>query len=366
MIRIFYDHQKFSTQKYGGISRYFASLLDAIENAEDFEYILGVYYSTNHYLQQKPWFLDNVLAEKLLESEHSRKIFKINEHYCKHLLGKNNFDVCHPTYYDPYFLERLHKPLVTTIHDMTYERLPEYFWANDPLTFHKRLSVEHANKIIAISETTKNDLLYYTTAKPEQIHVVYHGIDIETPLTFEPIPDLPESYLLYVGDRSGYKNFYLFMNAYAKIQEKFPDLQVILTGGGRLGIADMELIKRLKIGDKVRHIGATDEQLNTLYQKAVLFVYPSLHEGFGLPILEAFKTQCPILLSDTDCFREIAANAAEFFNPHDLDHLIHAITDLVLNESKRRELVVKGNTRLLDFPIQKCTDETLAVYKELV
>ncbi|MDB5022001.1 MAG: glycosyltransferase family 1 protein [Pedobacter sp.] len=365
MIKIFYDHQKFSTQKYGGISRYFANLLEAIEDAEEFEYVLGVFYSTNHYLQQKPWFLDNVLAERLLESEHSRKIFKINEHYSKHILGKNNFDIFHPTYYDPYFLERLNKPLVTTIHDMTYERLPEYFWANDPLTFHKRLSVEHADKIIAISETTKNDILQYTTAKPEQIHVVYHGIDCETPLTFATMPELPESYLLYVGDRSGYKNFYLFMNAYSKIKEKYPDLQVILTGGGRLGIADMELIKRLKIGDQVTHLSASDEQLNTLYQKALFFVYPSLHEGFGLPILEAFKAQCPMLLSDTDCFREIAADAAEFFNPRDLDHLVHSITDLITNESRRRELVVKGNARLLHFPIKKSTDETFAVYKTL-
>lgn len=366
MIKIFYDHQKFSTQKYGGISRYFASLLEAIEDADEFEYALGVYYSTNHYLQQKPWFLDNVLVERLLQSEHSRRIFKINEQYCKHILAKNNFDIFHPTYYDPYFLERLHKPLVTTIHDMTYERLPEYFWANDPLTFHKRLSVEHADRIIAISETTKNDLLNYTTAKPEQIRVVYHGIDCETPLEFAPMPDLPENYLLYVGDRSGYKNFYLFMNAYTKIQHQYPDLQVILTGGGKLGIADMELIKRLKIGEKVTHIGASDPQLNTLYQKALLFVYPSLHEGFGLPILEAFKAQCPILLSDTDCFREIAGNAAEFFKPHDLDHLIHAITDLITDEGKRKELVKKGSARLLDFPIDKCTKETLAVYKELV
>jgi glycosyltransferase involved in cell wall biosynthesis len=366
MIKVFYDHQKFSTQKYGGISRYFANLLEAIKDADEFEYILGVYYSTNHYVRQKPWFLDNLLAERLLKSEHSGKIFKINEQYSKHILWKNNFDIFHPTYYDPYFLGKLHKPLVTTIHDMTYERLPEYFWANDPLTCHKRLSVERADKIIAISDTTKNDLLYYTNARPEQIRVVYHGIDCEKPLYFAPMPGLPEEYLLYVGDRSGYKNFYLFMNAYSKIQKRFPDLQVILAGGGRLGIADLELIKRLKIGDNVRHIGATDEELNTLYQKALFFVYPSLHEGFGLPILESFKAQCPILLSDTECFREIAGDAAEFFNPHDLDHLVHAITDMVTSESKRKELVLKGNARILNFPIKKSTDETLAVYKELV
>jgi glycosyltransferase involved in cell wall biosynthesis len=365
MVKVFYDHQKFSTQKYGGISRYFASLLEAIDGSDEFTYLLGVYYSTNHYLTRKPWFLDHAMGERLLESEHSRIIYKINEQYSKHLLGKNNFDIFHPTYYDPYFLEKIKKPLVTTIHDMTYERLPEYFWANDPLTFHKRLSVEHADKIIAISETTKSDLLYYTTARPEQIEVVYHGIDCNIPLEFAFMPDLPEEYLLYVGDRSGYKNFYLFMNAFTQLQHKFPDLKIILAGGGRLGIADIELIKRLEIADKVTHIGATDEQLNTLYKQAMIFVYPSLHEGFGLPILEAFKAQCPILLSDTECFREIAADAAAFFDSKDLDSLISVISDLILNEGKRKELVAKGNSRLLDFPMQKCTDETLAIYKSL-
>jgi glycosyltransferase involved in cell wall biosynthesis len=366
MLKVFYDHQKFSTQKYGGISRYFANLVEAIQNTDDFEYLLGVYYSTNHYLNKKPWFLKNVVAQSLLKSDHSRKIYLINQQYCKFLLNKNSFDVFHPTYYDPYFLGKLKKPLVTTIHDMTYERLPEYFWANDPLTFHKRLSVEHADKIIAISETTKKDLLQYTTAKEEQIKVVYHGIDLELPLGFAEIPGLPENYLLYVGDRSGYKNFYLFMNAFSKIHAKFPDIHVILTGGGKLGIADVELIKRLKIGERVRHLNATDEELNTLYQRATLFVYPSLHEGFGLPVLEAFKAQCPILLSDTDCFREIAQDGAAFFDAHDLDSLIDSITMLITTVSKRQDLVLKGSARLLDFPIQKSTAETLAVYKNLV
>jgi glycosyltransferase involved in cell wall biosynthesis len=366
MLKVFYDHQKFSTQKYGGISRYFANLIDAIKHTDDFEYLLGVYYSSNHYLQQKPWFLKNVVAETLLASDHSRKIYMINEQYCKFLLNQNKFDIFHPTYYDPYFLGKLKKPLITTIHDMTYERLPEYFWANDPLTFHKRLSVEHADKIIAISETTKKDLLYYTTAREEQIEVVYHGIDLETPLEFAVMPGLPENYLLYVGDRSGYKNFYLFMNAFSKIHTKYPDLQVILTGGGKLGIADVELIKRLKIGDRVQHLNATDEELNTLYKHALLFVYPSLHEGFGLPILEAFKAQCPILLSDTDCFKEIAQDGAAFFASHNLDDLVDSITMLINSESRRQDLVLKGNARLLYFPIQKSTDETLAVYRKLL
>jgi glycosyltransferase involved in cell wall biosynthesis len=366
MLKVFYDHQKFSTQKYGGISRYFANLVDAIKHTDDFEYVLGVYYTTNHYLNQRPWFLKNVVAETLLESDHSRKIYMINEQYCRFLLSKNKYDIFHPTYYDPYFLGKLTKPLVTTIHDMTYERLPEYFWANDPLTFHKRLSVEHADKIIAISETTKRDILEYTTAREEQIEVVYHGIDLETPLEFAVIPGLPENYLLYVGDRSGYKNFYLFMNAFSKIHNKFPDLQVILTGGGKLGIADVELIKRLKLEDRIQHVNATDEELNTLYQRAMLFVYPSLHEGFGLPILEAFKAQCPILLSDTDCFREIAQDAAGFFSARSLDDLVDSITMLITSESKRQDLVAKGNVRLLEFPMKKSTDETLAVYRMLL
>ncbi|WP_080056175.1 glycosyltransferase family 4 protein [Spirosoma aerolatum] len=363
-MKVFIDHQKFTTQKYGGISRYFANIIEGIKQSDSITYQLGVLHAKNHYIKDEPLALKGSLSDKIL-SRSEKADYMLNQYYCERLLSKSEFDVFHPTYYDPYFFKQLKKPLVVTIHDLTYERLPEYFWAKDPLTYQKRLNIERADAIIAISNTTRNDLLHFFKVDPAKVSVIYHGIDIDTPLQFAPIANLPERYVLFVGDRSGYKNFYLFMNAIKPLLLSDPTLQVILTGGGRVEIADEEFLKRLGLTDRVRHINATDEQLNSLYKNAQLFVYPSLYEGFGLPILEAYKARCPILLSDTECFREVAADAAVFFKATDQDDLTSKLSSTLADHALRAELVERGMKRLADFPLKKSIDATLDVYKSL-
>lgn len=364
MTKVLIDHQKFSTQKYGGISRYFANIIQGIKRTNDITYQLGVVHARNHYIQNLPLPIKGNLSDIVLNG-NGKVDYKLNQLYCKRLLDKADFDVFHPTYYDPYFIKPLKKPLVITIHDMTYERLPEYFWAKDPLTEQKRLNINRADAIITISKTTRKDLLSFFDVDPSKVSIIYHGIDIDTPLLTQPIDNLPEQYVLFVGDRSGYKNFYLFMNAMRQVAHAFPDLHVVLTGGGKLEIADREFIQRLGLTDRVQHINATDEQLNLLYQQAQLFVYPSLYEGFGLPILEAFKAQCPILLSDTECFREIATDAAVYFEATELDDLIDKLSTTLADSTLKAQLVEKGTKRLADFPLQKSIDQTLDVYKSL-
>src|SRR5690606_12253576 len=131
------------------------------------------------------------LPEKLKQAVANPKLAsKYNELYCSHLLKQNNFDIFHPTYYDSYFLNKLKKPLVITIHDMTYERLPEYFWSRDTLSRNKRLNIERADQIIAISETTKNDLVAFSDVDASKIKVVYHGIDLQEPLLLKEVAQL--------------------------------------------------------------------------------------------------------------------------------------------------------------------------------
>jgi len=360
-LKVLFDHQKFSTQKYGGISRYFANIIQSIKTSSNFEYKLGVLASNCHYIKNESQPL-NILGSRITDPSVA---YKINKLYCNQLLSKNDFDIFHPTYYDPYFIEKVKKPVVVTIHDMTYERLPEYFWAHDSLTYQKRLNIERADKIIAISDTTKKDLIKYSNVDPSKIALVYHGIETDTALITAPVTGLPENYILFVGDRGGYKNFYLFVDAFKVLSEKYPALRVVITGGGKMGIAEIELLKRLKLQDKVQHVNVTDEQLNYLYKNALFFVYPSLCEGFGLPILEAFKAECPILLSDTDCFKEIGADAAFFFRKYELEDLIIQMESLIKDVDLRQELIKKGLERLKDFPIEKSIEETLSVYQSL-
>jgi glycosyltransferase involved in cell wall biosynthesis len=365
MPKIFFDHQKFTTQKFGGISRYFSNIINAIKQHPEFDYLLGVANSNNYYIKDEKQILNNAFADFFLKSKYDFRTFKINELYCKYLLNQNKFDIFHPTYYEPYFINKLKKPMVTTIHDMTHEKLPQYFWVKDPLTAYKRINVVKADKIIAISETTKRDLLTYLSVDEKKVEVIYHGIDLETSLFIEEIKNLPPHYILFIGDRGGYKNFYLLLDAFSEISKKNPDIQLVLSGGGNLEGADVEIINRLKLNDKVKHFNVSDGQLNYLYKNALLFIYPSLYEGFGLPILEAFKANCPVLLSKTDCFEEIAHDAAAFFSPFDLEDLIFQIEKLIGDSKLRKQLIDKGNKRLLDFPLKKSMDKTLALYKTL-
>lgn len=364
MTKVLIDHQKFSTQKYGGISRYFANIINGIKRTNTLTYQLGVLHAKNQYIQNEPLPLKGTFSDQLLNrNEHYD--YRLNQFYCKQLLDKGNFDVFHPTYYDPYFLGRLRKPLVITIHDLTYERLPEYFWAQDPLTYQKRLNIDRADAIIAISKTTRNDLIHFFDVDPAKVSVIHHGIDLDGPLLLEPIADLPERFVLFVGDRSGYKNFYLFMNAIQPLLLDIPNLHVVLAGGGPMHVADREFLRRLKITDRVRHIGATDGQLNYLYKNAQLFVYPSLYEGFGLPILEAFKAQCPVVLSNTPCFHEVADDAAIYFTPNHLADLTCKLASTLADSTLRTELIERGTSRLRQFPLQRSIDQTLNIYKSL-
>jgi len=365
MLKILFDHQKFSTQRYGGISRYFANIVQDIKTKPDFDYEIGCLYSPNHYIKDEPQLLNSKLGTALLQSKYGTKAYKLNQQYCKYLIGKGNYDILHPTYYDPYFLGKNKKPLVTTVHDMTHERLPEYFWAEDNLTYNKKLNIAAADRIIAISETTKSDLMEYSDVNPAKIEVIYHGIDMETPLVYEAPSDIPELYFLYVGDRSGYKNFYRFLYAFKRLSEKYPEVEMLLTGGGKIAIADRELISRLKLQDKVKHLNVSDEELNYLYKNAVAFVYPSLHEGFGLPILEAFKAECPVILSDTPCFLEIGADAVAYFSTYEAESLYFVMEKMLTDAEYRTLLVSLGSKRLLDFPIGKSLDQTYQVYQSL-
>ncbi|TZF84994.1 glycosyltransferase family 4 protein [Pedobacter sp. BS3] len=359
MTRILFDHQKFSTQRYGGISRYFANIIEYIKPLPDFSYKLGVLSSKNQYIKPHIPFPTQDLGMM------NDWVYTINKLYCDYLLNQDQFDIFHPTYYDTYFFNRLKKPLVITVHDMTHERLPEYFWAKDPLSHNKRLNIERADKIIAISETTKHDLLKHTDVDERKIEVIYHGIDINNLPQAKKINGLPAQYILFVGDRGGYKNFYLFLEAFKQISAKYPDIHIVLTGGGNLEIAEHEYINYLKLAGKISHVHASDEELFYLYQNALFFVYPSLYEGFGLPILEAYRAGCPVILSDTVCFKEVAANAALFFSALSAESLAEALEKAITDTVLRENLIKQGKERLLLFPLEKSMDQTLEVYHSL-
>ena len=210
-MKILFDHQIFNRQRFGGISRYFANIYETIHHTPHITAELSILYSENYYIRDFDGILSNRLGELLLSKES--RCNKWNKNYSRYLINQNNFDVLHPTYFHPYFLKYLKRPFILTVHDMTYESIPQYFPSTDALPYQKRLLMERADKIIAISETTKADILKYSHVKEDKIEVIYHGIEQNAP-TYEEVINLPSEYILYVGDRQGYKNFHIVVQAF--------------------------------------------------------------------------------------------------------------------------------------------------------
>lgn len=362
-MKVLFDHQTFSKQRYGGISRYFANVYHTMQNSESFQANISAFCTQNYYVKEINTAFSRFLGNTLLKKE--KRNYKWNRRYSEYLISKNDFDVFHPTYFDPYFLPHLKKPFVLTVHDMIYEIFPEYFPPQDPLPYHKRLLMEKAEKIIAISEITKADILKYSNVEENKIEVIYHGIDLNS-VDYEDVADLPKEYILFVGDRTLYKNFHIVAEAFREIVSEKPNLRLVLVGGGSIKYGDSEFLRRNNILDKTIQISATDEQLNTIYKNALCFIYPSLYEGFGLPILEAFKNNCPVLLSNCSCFEEIAGAAAQYFEAKSLQSLINKINQIIEDAALKREMIELGNKKLIEYPLDKCISETINVYKNLI
>jgi len=367
MLKLLIDHQTFSMQKYGGISRYFANIQHRLEKQEDIKSKVGILYTPNHYLKEYPAPLNNALGRLILKK--SDKCYKWNKQYSKYLMLKNKYDVLHPSYYHPYFLKYNKKPFVITVHDMIHELFPEHFVPNDINVKYKRICVENAAHIIAISESTKQDLIDILHVDPQRITVIHHGYQMNTQASglFQNRYSnaINENYILFVGDRNSYKNFPVFLTAIRPLLAENKDMKLYCAGGGCFTNIELELIKSLNLENKISHINVTDEELKVLYQHALAFVFPSLYEGFGLPILEAFKNNCPVIASDHACFREIGGNAIAYFDPYDLNSILNTIKEVVTNSLLAKTIVNNGQLRLKKFSMESCLDKTITVYQSL-
>lgn len=356
-MKILYDHQAFILQKYGGISRYFANLYDHL-NGTEFECNLSLLHSNNYYLGNKSYLpkqIGNVLLKRY------KKIDKWNKYYTNSILQKDKFDVFHPTYYDPYFLTSLKKPFIITVHDMIHELYPEWFAGYDVYSNYKRLIFEKATHFIAISESTKNDLQSIYNVEDSKITVVHHGYDLSVTEAAEYIPPF-SNYILYVGDRATYKNFNRFINAVTPILQRYPDISIICAGGGEFSIVEKELFIRKNLR-KIIQISAEDSELKILYEKALVFVYPSLCEGFGIPILEAFANGCPSVVSNINCFMEVGGESCQYFDPYNIEEMSSQIEKVINSLSLSDQLREAGKVQLQKFSIKACIDKTAAVYK---
>jgi len=368
-MKILYDHQTFTNQVYGGVSRYFFELMNHLSQNQDVQFEISLKYSNNHYLENAN-FTNNKTFFKYINFKGKTYIMTfINELYSKRLLIKNDFDVFHPTYYNPYFLKYIDKkPFVVTVYDMIHELYPELFSNKDKTTERKKILTRKADIIFAISENTKKDLIEIFDVPENKVKVTYlaNSLISSNCLTIDKLTgkyDINKPYLLYVGSRNSYKNFWMLLDVYSNLFSENFDL--ICFGGKAFNKVDLEKIASIKTSHKVIQLNGSDDLLASLYKHAFCFVFPSLYEGFGIPPLEAMSMGCPVIASNASSIPEVVGDAAILFDPHSMDDLISAIESLY-DESKRNNLIKRGFEQEKKFSWDKMAKETLDIYKSIL
>lgn len=377
-MNVLYDHQIFERQIAGGISRYFYELYRNQSDAQ-----LSVKYSDNIYLKKTDLsifsFSKGTVSQTLCKAPILKKILKktnydankkykdLNQSSTIENIKNGNYDVFHPTYYDSSFLEYINnKPYVLTIHDMIQEKYPEFFSVADKTIFEKKLLIKKASRIIAISEATKYDIMDVYGIESDKIDVIYHGpsftdVDENAPIC---ITGGLQKYILYVGTRQNYKNFYFFLLSIETIIKQ-RGLQLVCVGGP-FSREEKSFISNLGMLDNTTCLSPDDNELFALYKNALMFVYPSYAEGFGIPILEAFEAGCPAVLSSIPCFTEVAGDAAIYFNPKKMKDMKYAIDELMQDVTKRNKLIELGRKKVSEYSWEKTVKSTIETYKKAI
>jgi glycosyltransferase involved in cell wall biosynthesis len=377
-MRILFDHQVLDAQVRGGISRYFQQLIATLETRRLAEIQLPPAYTDNECFRpllselglQRNGFRSRLmgnlrktgLPRKEIERVWRRTKRRHNRTASIEKLKEQDFDLFHPTYYDPYFLEFLKgKPFVLTIHDMIHEMFPGYFRPDDRTREHKALLAREAAGIIAISAATKADILRYLDVDPGKIEVIH----LANSLTGESEEAaVPREYVLHVGERCRHKNFGTLLLAFAGLASTWPGLHLVCASQKPFDRSETALIERLGLAGRCRSLPVGDGQLRFLYENAALLAFPSLYEGFGLPILEAFACNCPVALSRAGCFPEIAGNAGLYFDPSDAASIASALERLLSDSALRQTLIRRGQERLRSFSWETTAERTAAVYRK--
>lgn len=383
-MKVLYDHQIFEHQRIGGVSRYFAEIIRHLP--ADVEADVSIQYTFNEYLRDMNipfvWrdqlisyysFLPKInfkgkkrlyyfLQERFPEKYPD--FYKVNQSRTIEKLEKGDFDIFHPTFFDDYYLDHLNgKPYVLTVHDMIIELYPEFI--NSPgFIKRKKKLVDNAAHIIAVSENTKCDIVNVFGTSADKISVTYHASSL---VDGGGKPEnLPNKYLLYVGDRRlGYKNFKFFIAAIQPILLENKELCIVCTGD-RFTTEENNYFEALGIQDQLKIIFVDDTQMFGLYKSAEMFIYPSYYEGFGIPILEAFQAQCPVVLSNGSCFPEVAGDAGMYFDSKSPEQLRFSVLSLLNNKELRQEIINKGTQRLQNFSWEKSALQTAEIYKEIL
>jgi glycosyltransferase involved in cell wall biosynthesis len=358
-----------------GISRYVRQLYMAFEQLHDEE---AIYFDGNRVRYKMPdqaepekWSRQTAAIWKLpdplvftLRSAHWLKFEWMLRRACR----KHNFDVYHETGFVPAAMTAI--PTVYTIHDLTLITHPcmhprERVWFHE---FFRKRRMRYAAHILTVSEFMQQEICDILDLKPEQVTAVPEA---PAPHFWHRSPEaiqrvrqnfsLPQEYLLFVGSLEPRKNLPRIIQAMERCKM---DIPLVLAGWEGWGDKTwMETIRGAGLEERIFVTGyVDDETLTCLYSGATALVYPSLYEGFGLPILEAMACGCPVICSNVASMPEVAGDAAFLVDPFDAEDLAAAVDKIVGDQAIRQHLIAKGFARASAFTWKQTAEKTRDVF----
>jgi glycosyltransferase involved in cell wall biosynthesis len=262
---------------------------------------------------------------------------------------------------------------VISVMDLSFIRFPELFAKKDlyQLKNWTAYSARNAKRILTISLSSKNDIINEYKKDAKSVVVTYPGIKPSLTLNKNiKMNDLNKKfginkeYILFVGTLQPRKNIAKLVEAFSKIDK---DIQLVIVGKkGWLYEEILSAPAKYNVEEKVKFLDfVTDEELPDLYKNALCFVLPSLYEGFGLPVLEAMKNGCPVITSNVSSLPEAGGDAAEYFDPENVDEIAKKIEKVIADKKLREEMIKKGYQQVKKFSWEKTAKDTLKVLEEV-
>lgn len=327
----------YSLQKFGGISNYFDAIVNKISK-ENINYSLILF---NHEKKFDSSLEINIVKEKSRILERFRKV----------KFGKAS--LFHSSYYrNP---ENKKIPVILTVHDFIYEKFISGYKRKVHIS-QKKNAIQRAETIICVSNTTKNDLLDLYDVKNKNILVIPNGVSD----TFQPINTvLDRKYILYVGSRANYKNFKITL----EIIEKIRDIELWVVGNKFLDSEVNSIPENIR--RRVVCKGHVSENtLNEIYNNAICLIYPSHYEGFGIPVLEAFRSKCPVVIGGCSALLEFGEKNLFVCKTNTIDEYVEIVNFII--KQNRNKITINGYIKSQMYSWDKCALAHINLYKQYI